>query len=78
MKLSLVIANIATGTVAVPLSKIDTTTSPTAVRPNPPAKLQIHFTDHLVHDAYSKKKKKPTKKKKTCRPAQTASLPPQD
>eukprot|EP00532_Pseudo-nitzschia_australis_P007304 CAMPEP_0168173520 /NCGR_PEP_ID=MMETSP0139_2-20121125/5948_1 /TAXON_ID=44445 /ORGANISM="Pseudo-nitzschia australis, Strain 10249 10 AB" /LENGTH=83 /DNA_ID=CAMNT_0008091477 /DNA_START=292 /DNA_END=543 /DNA_ORIENTATION=- len=75
---SLRIANITAGTVtvAVPLFKTDLATTPPAARPTPPAALQIQFHDHLVYNAYSKKKKEPKKaKKKTSRPAQPACLP---
>eukprot|EP00532_Pseudo-nitzschia_australis_P013856 CAMPEP_0168215846 /NCGR_PEP_ID=MMETSP0140_2-20121125/6226_1 /TAXON_ID=44445 /ORGANISM="Pseudo-nitzschia australis, Strain 10249 10 AB" /LENGTH=129 /DNA_ID=CAMNT_0008143151 /DNA_START=115 /DNA_END=504 /DNA_ORIENTATION=+ len=74
VKPSLGITNLTAETVAAPLSKTDPTPASTPARPTPPANLQIQFHDHLVYDAYSKKKKK-SKKKNTSRPAPAASLP---
>uniref|UniRef100_A0A6U9ZXV0 Uncharacterized protein n=1 Tax=Pseudo-nitzschia australis TaxID=44445 RepID=A0A6U9ZXV0_9STRA len=70
MKPSPNIANITAGIMTAPVSKTDSVAATTASKPSttveaapfaapntPPAKLQICFQDHPVHNAYSKKKK---------------------
>lgn len=86
-KPSLGIVTITAGPIAAPVPKTDSAVANTAARPSTavetapfaapntsPAKLQIRFHDHLVHDAYSKKMKQ-TKKKKKNRSTQRTGPP---